>query len=452
MKQHILIVDDEKDTRDLMARALGVDYRVTTAPDAEQAMKALDAEPDIALMLSDVRMPGADGLQLLKAAKAKHPRLLCILLTALGTVDQGVAAMKDGAEDFIMKPVDLDQLDLRVAKTLKTGALENEVDLLRRQLDEKFGLENMIGSSAAMKRVFDKVRRAAPSSATVLLQGPNGTGKDLVAHALHNLSPRSKGPFIAVNCGAIAENLIESELFGHEKGSFSGAISQHIGAFEAANHGTIFLDEIGELPMPMQVKLLRVLENRSFMRVGGTKTVDVDIRVVAATNRDLKAQVEKGLFREDLFYRLNVVDIYLPALKDRREDIPLLAAKFIRELSEKNGRTINGITPAALKLLEAYDWPGNVRELRNTIEKMVVLAVEDAPLDVADVPEELQATAASTKLSAAVTLVENEKAQILAVLQECNGNRSEAARRLGIARRTLYRKLDEYKNKGVNVP
>ncbi len=453
MKQHILIVDDEKDTRDLMARALGADYRVTTAPDAEQAMKALDAEPDIALMLSDVRMPGADGLQLLKAAKAKHPRLLCILLTAFGTVDQAVAAMKDGAEDFIMKPVDLDQLDLRVAKTLKTGALENEVDLLRRQLDEKFGLENMIGSSVAMKRVFDKVRRAAPSSATVLLQGPNGTGKDLVAHALHNLSPRSKGPFIAVNCGAIAENLIESELFGHEKGSFSGAISQHIGAFEAANHGTIFLDEIGELPMPMQVKLLRVLENRSFMRVGGSKTVDVDIRVVAATNRDLKALVEKGLFREDLFYRLNVVDIYLPALKDRREDIPLLAAKFIRELSEKNGRAINGITPAAMKLLEAYDWPGNVRELRNTIEKMVVLAVADTTLDVADVPEELQApAAASTKLSAAVTLMENEKAQILAVLQECNGNRSEAARRLGIARRTLYRKLDEYKNEGVDVP
>ena len=205
--------------------------------------------------------------------------------------------------------------------------------------------------------------------------------------------------------------------------------------------------------MPMQVKLLRVLENRSFMRVGGSKTVDVDIRVVAATNRDLKALVEKGLFREDLFYRLDVVDIYLPALKDRREDIPLLAAKFIRELSEKNGRAINGITPAAMKLLEAYDWPGNVRELRNTIEKMVVLAVADTTLDVADVPEELQApAAASTKLSAAVTLMENEKAQILAVLQECNGNRSEAARRLGIARRTLYRKLDEYKNEGVNVP
>lgn len=294
MKQTILIVDDEKDTRDLMARALSLDYQVTTAPDAEQAMLALASDPTIALMLSDVRMPGASGLELLKAAKAKYPKLLCILLTAFGTVDQAVAAMKDGAEDFIMKPVDLDQLELRVAKALKTGALEHEVAELRSQLDEKFGLENMIGSSPAMVRVFNLVRRAAPTTATVLLQGPNGTGKDLVAHSLHNLSPRAKGPFIAINCGAIPENLIESELFGHEKGSFSGAIERHIGSFEAANHGTIFLDEIGELPLPLQVKLLRVLENRSFTRVGGTELINVDIRVVAATNRDLKALVAQG--------------------------------------------------------------------------------------------------------------------------------------------------------------
>lgn len=447
MKQSILIVDDEKDTRELMARALGLDYQVTTAPDAEQAMKALEADPSIVLMLSDVRMPGVDGLQLLKAAKAKHPKLLCILLTAFGTVDQAVAAMKDGAEDFIMKPVDLDQLDLRVAKALKTGALESQVADLRSQLDEKYGLENMVGSSPAMKRVFDLVRRAAPSAATVLLQGPNGTGKDLVAHALHNLSPRAHGPFVAVNCGAIPENLIESELFGHEKGAFSGAIAQHLGSFETANHGTIFLDEIGELPLPMQVKLLRVLENRSFTRVGGTRTIDVDIRIVAATNRDLKALVAQGAFREDLFYRLNVVDITLPALKDRTGDIPLLVSRFIKDLAAKNGLPEPHITPAAMRLLEQYAWPGNVRELRNTIERMVVLST-NGTLDENDVPDALRTAPAAAPLSATVTLGENEKAQILAVLKECGGNRSEAARKLGISRRTIYRKLDEYAKDG----
>lgn len=450
MKQTILIVDDEKDTRDLMARALSLDYQVTTAPDAEQAMLALASDPTIALMLSDVRMPGASGLELLKAAKAKYPKLLCILLTAFGTVDQAVAAMKDGAEDFIMKPVDLDQLELRVAKALKTGALEHEVAELRSQLDEKFGLENMIGSSPAMVRVFNLVRRAAPTTATVLLQGPNGTGKDLVAHSLHNLSPRAKGPFIAINCGAIPENLIESELFGHEKGSFSGAIERHIGSFEAANHGTIFLDEIGELPLPLQVKLLRVLENRSFTRVGGTELINVDIRVVAATNRDLKALVAQGSFREDLFYRLNVVDIYLPALKDRTGDIPLLVSRFIKELAEKNGVPEPSITPAALRLLEQYAWPGNVRELRNVIERMVVLAL-NGTLDVDDVPDSIRTFSESAPLSATVTLGENEKTQILAVLKECGGNRSEAARKLGISRRTIYRKLDEYAKEGTSL-
>ena len=451
MKQSILIVDDEKGTRDLMARALGDRYLVTTAPDAEQAMKALEADPSIALMLSDVRMPGVDGLQLLQAAKAKYPKLVCILLTAFGTIEQAVAAMKDGAENFLMKPVDLDQLDACVEKALKTGALEREVASLRSQLDEKYGLDNMVGSSPAMKRVFDMVRRAAPSPATVLLQGPNGTGKDLVAHALHNLSPRAKGVFLAVNCGAISPNLIESELFGYEKGAFTGASARKAGAFEAANHGTIFLDEIGELPLAMQVKLLRVLENRSFLRVGGTESVEVDIRVVAATNKDLKALVAKGEFREDLYYRLNVVDIHRPALKDRREDIPLLAARFIKELAEKNHVQVSGITPAAMRLLENYDWPGNVRELRNTIEKMVVLST-GALLDVVDVPEQMQSTTAPlVDLSSSVTLGENEKAQILAVLKEVGGNRTRAAQVLGISRRTLYRKLDEYAKEGISV-
>ena len=448
-KPAILVVDDEKDTRDFMARALADRYRVTTAPDAEQAMKALDADPTIALMLSDVRMPGVDGLQLLKAAKAKHPKLICILLTAFGTIQQAVAATKDGADDFLMKPIDLDQLDIRVEKALKTGALEREVADLRSQLDEKYGLDHLVGSSPAMKRVFEMIRRAAPSSATVLIQGANGTGKDLVAHALHNLSPRAQGPFLAVNCGAISPSLIESELFGYEKGAFTGAYARKAGAFEAADHGTIFLDEIGELPLAMQVKLLRVLENRAFPRVGGTEAVSVDIRVIAATNRDLRTLVAQGAFREDLFYRLNVVDIQLPALKDRRDDIPLLAARFVKELAEKDGVAVTGISPAAMKLLEAYDWPGNVRELRNTIEKMVVLSAGGV-LDVADVPDPMRAPALPV-LSATGTLGENEKAQILAVLKEVGGNRTEAARKLGISRRTLYRKLDEYAREGVAI-
>lgn len=450
LKPSILIVDDERDTRELMARALGETYNVTTAPDAEQAMAALDADPSIALMLSDIRMPGADGLALLKAAKRKYPQLICILLTAFGTIDQAVAAMRDGAEDFITKPIDLDQLDIRVAKALRNVELTNKVAELRNQLDERFGLDNMIGSSPAMKRVFDIVRRAAPSSATVLLQGPNGSGKDLVAHAIHNLSPRSNGPFVAVNCGAIPEGLIESELFGHEKGAFTGAVGQHAGSFESANHGTLFLDEIGELPLQMQVKLLRALENRSFTRVGGTQTVEVDIRVVAATNRDLKALVAGGRFREDLYFRLNVVEIDMPALKDRAADIPLLASRFIKDISEQNGGGVTGITPAAMKLLERYSWPGNVRELKNVVERMIVLS-SGGMLDVEDVPDQLKASVAPVPLSSTVTIGENEKAQILAVLKECADNRSEAARRLGISRRTIYRKLAEYAKEGIHA-
>jgi len=447
--KHILIVDDEKDTRDFMARALELDYEVTTAPDAEQAMKALEADPSIVLMLSDVRMPGADGIQLMKAAKAKYPKLVCILLTAFGSIEQAVSAMQDGADDFITKPVNLDQLENRVEKALKTIDLENEVAALRSQLDGQFGLDNMVGSSPKMRKVFDLVRRVARSSSTVLLQGPNGTGKDLVAHAIHNHSPRAQGPFLAVNCGAIPESLIESELFGYEKGAFTGANNRHLGSFETADHGTVFLDEIGELPMNMQVKLLRVLENRCFTRVGGTEEVKIDVRVIAATNRDLKEMVAQGKFREDLFYRLNVVDITLPALKERPEDIPLLVARFIKDTCEKNGFSERKITPAAMRLLERHSWPGNVRELRNVIERMVVIS-EDDTLDVDDMPESLQSQpAAALAIPPVGTIEELEKAQILAMLKTCNGNISEAARRLGISRRTLYRKLEAYKKEGA---
>ncbi len=452
MKQSILVVDDYKDTRDLMGRALGDDYRVTLASDAETAMQALAADPSIALMISDVRMPGTDGLTLLKSAKAAHPNLSVILLTAYGTVDLAVEAMKDGADDFLTKPVDLDQLDLRVAKVLKTRALEEEVVTLRSELDEKYGLENITGTSEAMKKVFRLIRQAAPTQATVLIEGPSGTGKELVAHALHTLSPRSKGPFVAVECAALNGNLLESELFGHEKGAFTDAVTKRIGRFEAADGGTIFLDEISEIPHSTQVKLLRVLETRSFERLGSSETIKTDIRIVAACNRDLAQLVREGKFREDLYYRLAVVDIRLPSLRERSGDIPLLVSRFLSEFSAANGNRVTGITPAAMKMLETYAWPGNVRELRNAVERMVVLS-QGGQLDVNDVPEHMRAPAVSqteTVLPAG-TLGETEKAKILSVLEQVDGNRSRAAQVLGISRRTLYRKLDEYAKEGTKA-
>jgi DNA-binding NtrC family response regulator len=448
-KQHILIVDDEKDTRDLMARALSADYHVTTAFDAEMAIKKLEEDSSIVLMLSDIRMPGADGMQLLQAAKKLRPNLVCILLTAFGTIDQAVSAMKYGAEDFLMKPIDLDQLDLRIEKALKTGALENEVASLKSQLDEKYSLDKITGSSDAMKGVFNLIKLVAPTEATVLIQGPSGTGKELVAHAIHNLSTRAKGPFVAVHCAALTESLLESELFGHEKGAFTGAMTRQIGRFEAANNGTIFLDEISEITPQTQVKLLRVLEDKSFQRVGSVETLHTNIRIIAATNRDLKKFVEEGKFREDLYYRLNIVDIHLPALKDRTGDIPLIASRYIKEFSSANGNKVTGITPEAMSLLENYEWPGNVRELRNAIEKMVVLS-QGGMIDVKDIPEHMRnARRESIPLNVG-TLEETERAKIFAALKNANGNKTLAAESLGISRRTLYRKLDEYAKEGYH--
>ena len=436
MKDRILIVDDEKDTREFMARALSGQYDVLTAADAELAMKQLDADRSVRLLLSDIRMPGEDGITLMKAAKAMNPNLAVILLTAFGSIDQAVAAMKDGADDFITKPVDLDQLELRVEKALKAHRLESEVKDLKAQLDEKYGMDGIVGSSPAMQKVFRMIKQAAPTDATVLIQGPSGTGKELVARAIHNLSLRSKGPFVAVEFAAISPNLLESEMFGHEKGAFTGATSRRIGRFEAANHGTIFLDEISEMPLELQVKLLRVLQEREFQRVGSNETVKTDIRIVAATNRDLAAYVREGKFREDLYYRLNVIDMHLPGLKERAGDGPLLVNRFLKEFGGKS------VSPDAMRLLETYPWPGNVRELRNAVEKMCVLS-QSGEIGVDDVPDEMKRDVPKM-LSTSGTLGETEKAKILAVLEEVGGNRTKAAERLGISRRTIYRKLEEY--------
>ena len=436
MKDKILIVDDEKDTREFMARALSDRYDVVTAADAELAMQRLSEDRDIGLLLSDVRMPGEDGITLMKAAKAANPNLAVVLLTAFGSIDQAVEAMKDGADDFITKPVNLDQLELRVGKALKAHRLEAEVRDLKAQLDEKYGLDGIVGNSPAMQKVFRMVKQAAPTDATVLLEGPSGTGKELVARAIHNLSPRAKGPFVAVEFAAISPTLLEPELFGHERGAFTGAVARRVGRFEAANHGTIFLDEISEMPLELQVKLLRVLQEREFQRVGSNDTVKTDIRIVAATNRDLAACVRAGKFREDLYFRLNVIDLHLPALKDRAGDIPLLVNRFLKEFGGKS------VSSEAMKILEAYSWPGNVRELRNAVEKMCVLS-PTGELDVGDIPDEMKSGRQPTAIMDG-TLEEMEKAKILAVLNEVGGNSTKAAERLGISRRTIYRKLEEY--------
>ena len=346
--------------------------------------------------------------------------------------------------------MDLDQLDLRVAKALKTRALQEEVVSLRSELDVKQGLKDITGTSDAMQKVFHLIRQAAPTQATVLIEGPSGTGKELVAHALHSLSPRANGPFVAVECAALNGNLLESELFGHEKGAFTDAVARRIGRFEAADGGTIFLDEISEISPSTQVKLLRVLETRTFERLGSSETIRTDIRIVAACNRDLAQLVREGKFREDLYYRLAVIDIRLPALRERRGDIPLLVTRFLNEFAAANGNRVTGITPAAMKLLESYDWPGNVRELRNAVERMVVLS-PGGQIDVGDVPDFTRTPSLTPALQIlpSGTLEEAERARILAALEQAKGNHSRAAQMLGISRRTLYRKLDRYAQEGT---
>jgi len=447
----ILVVDDDKNTRDGLQRALQRHYDVKTAESADTALELMAKGTAVDVMLSDLRMPGTDGLALLRRVNAQHPQTVFILLTAYGSVETAVEAMKQGAYDFLTKPINLDHLDMLVARALKSRDLEKKVETLESQLNEKFGMENIIGESPAMQQVFEIIQQTAPTQASVLIQGPSGTGKELVAQAIHRLSTRAKGPFVAVHCAALSPTLLESELFGHEKGAFTGATVQRKGRFEMADGGTLFLDEVSEVDPSIQVKLLRVLEERTFERVGGEETIETDIRVIAATNRDLRAYVEQGRFREDLFFRLNVVDILLPPLSERTGDIPLLADRFLKEYCEKNGKRIEGLTPDAVNLLSAYSWPGNVRELRNTLEKMVVLSRSDR-LSARDVPANIRDALRGhagviTRAPALMngSLADTERHKIMAVLEKNGGNRTRAADELGISRRTLHRKLREYK-------
>ncbi len=452
VRPRVLIVDDDKNTRDGLQRALRLSYDVLTAESGERALVLLGDE-EVDILLSDVRMPGMDGLTLLQRARARQPALVPILLTAYGNVEIAVEAMKAGAYDFLMKPVNLDHLDMLLQRVLRSRDVEAENRQLREQLDDKFGLESLVGSAPVMQDLFAVIRQAAPTQATVLVQGESGTGKELVAHAIHRLSTRVKGPFVAVHCAALSDTLLESELFGHEKGAFTGAMARRKGRFEMADGGTLFLDEISEINASVQVKLLRVLEERCFERVGGDAPVEVDIRLVAATNRNLREWVEQGKFREDLFFRLDVVNITLPPLRDRLDDIPVLCSHFIREFSGKNNKPVEGITSDAVALLAGYRWPGNVRELRNTIEKMVVLSRGDR-LTARDIPpnirSEIKGSVSAVVLPAASgggggrSLADAERAMILAAIDRAGGNRTKAAEALGISRRTLHRKLRQY--------
>jgi DNA-binding NtrC family response regulator len=451
----ILVVDDDKNTRDGLQRALQRHYTVLTAESADAALALLGGGRPVDLLLSDLRMPGTDGLGLLRRVLAQHPQTVCILLTAYGSVETAVDAMKQGAYDFLTKPVNLDHLDMLVARALKSRDLEKKVETLESQLNEKYGMENIIGDSDAMKQVFEIVQQTAPTQASVLIQGPSGTGKELVAQAIHRLSTRAKGPFVAVHCAALSATLLESELFGHERGAFTGATVQRRGRFELADGGTLFLDEISEIDPSIQVKLLRVLEERTFERVGGEETIETDIRVIAATNRNLREYVALGKFREDLYFRLNVVDITLPSLAERADDIPLLADRFLKETCERNGKRIEGMTPDAMSLLTAYAWPGNVRELRNTIEKMVVLSrserlsARDVPANIREAVKGAGAPAVRAPVLTSGSLAETERQKIVAVLEKNRGNRTRAAAELGISRRTLHRKLREYREEGA---
>jgi len=438
-------VDDERNTREGLQRALQDRYDVLLAEDSQTAAQTLESTP-IDVMLTDLRMPGVDGMGLLRRAMSLTNPPVCIMMTAYGSIENAVQAMQAGAYHYITKPVNLDELELVIQRALHSRRIETEKVNLHEQIDHKFGLENIIGESPAMQQVFETVRQVAPSRATVLITGETGTGKELIAKAIHNFSPRKNAAFIAVHAAALPTSLLESELFGHEKGAFTGAVERRIGRFELADGGTLFLDEVGELEAQMQVKLLRVLEERAFERVGGAKTLQVDVRLVAATNKQLKKLVSEGKFRDDLFYRLSVVTVDLPPLRERRDDVPLLVKAFLNEFSRENGKQVRELTPEALNVLLAYDWPGNVRELRNAIEQMVVLARAER-LTVRDVPATIRGGADLTRINVVrtgMTVEDAERQLIVQALKELDGNRTKAAQKIGISRRTLHRKLKQY--------
>ncbi len=446
MPASILIVDDEKHTREGLQLALEDEYDVYLASDADQAFNLLDSQP-FDVVLTDLRMSGKSGLKVIDYSLTMPQKPICIMMTAYGNVETAVEAMKRGAFDFLTKPVNLERLEILIKRAINSRQIRVENKALHQRLDQKFSFKGIIGNSAALEAVIERVKLVAPSKATVLVEGETGTGKELIAQAIHQNSDRSRKPFVAVNCAALPANLLESELFGHEKGAFTGAIEKRVGRFEASNNGTLFLDEIGEIDAATQVKLLRFLETKTFERVGSIKPIEVDVRLVCATNQNLKQLVENGDFREDLYYRLNVVSIFLPPLRERQEDIPLLLSHFLKHYSEDNGVPLPELDSAAIRVLQDYKWPGNIRELRNFAENTVVLhrggTITEYDLDNRfreGAPVSVQSEGVQSNLS----VEENEKHLLRKALLQAKGNRTKAAELMGISRRTLHRKLVQW--------
>jgi DNA-binding NtrC family response regulator len=444
----VLVVEDQETERRAVSQILKSEgFSVFGAESADKAIGYIDENIDV--VLSDLHLGDVSGIDLLHLWKKRKPETQFILLTGHSSVDSAVEAIKSGAFDYLTKPIHPDELILLIKRAVETQQKDKEIDSLRRRLDQKFGLDQIIGQSKQMKDVFAKIQRAAPVDSTVLILGESGTGKELVAQALHHNSYRKKGPFVAVNCAAVPATLVESELFGHVRGAFTGATDRRVGRFEQADGGTLFIDEIGDFELGLQAKLLRVLETLTLTPVGGHEDRKVEVRVIAATSRDVRGMLEEGTFREDLYYRLNVVTIQLPPLRHRTDDIPILVEHFLREISVQKHTAPRRISPEVMRRFEAYRWPGNVRELRNTLERMMVLA-DGEVLTENDLPEEIMAASddsvAPKEMTANMTMDELEKLAITKALEQCAGNRTHAAERLGISVRTLQRKLRHYEN------
>jgi DNA-binding NtrC family response regulator len=455
-KPLVLVIDDETGSRESMAIAIEkAGLAVRTFDDARKALDFLDENEGVRLAVCDLRMPGMDGVAFLKEVRERKHDLGVILVTGYGSIESAVEAMRIGADDYLTKPVDLYELRKRVMNLIEKQQLQEEVTNLRQMLDKRYGFESIIGRSGPMERLFEQMKMVAPTRSSVLIIGESGTGKELVANALHRASPRRNERFLAINCGAIPSDILESELFGHERGAFTGAVARKIGKFELAHRGTLFLDEISELYPELQVKLLRVLEERQVMRVGGSELIDVDFRLIAATNRDLEREVAEGRFREDLYYRLKVVTLRIPPLRERPGDIQQLAEHFLQFYCQEHGKPPKRLSPEALELLSRFPWPGNVRELRNVIESVVVFhqgeVVQPGDLPV-EVRESSAAPAPGGPVQAAAgetrTMADIERQAILETLSRTGGHRARAADILGIGLRTLQRKLKEYKDEG----
>jgi DNA-binding NtrC family response regulator len=443
-RTHILVADDEEIVRESLQGWLAKDgYTVETAEDGPSALAKLRSGRR-AILLVDLKMPGMDGLEVLAEAKKIQPELSVVIMTAYATVDTAVTAMKDGAYDYIVKPFDPEELSQMIHKIVAQQELLRENVLLRRLIKREYHFRDLVTKSHAMQEIFELAKTAARSQSTILILGESGTGKELLARAIHAESPRADGPFVAVSCAALTETLLESELFGYEKGAFTGAAAQRRGKFELARGGTLFLDEIGDVNTKLQMDLLRVLEERRFYRVGGNEPIEVDARIIAATNRDLKKAVSEGHFREDLFYRLNVIPITLPPLRERKEDIPLLVQHFIERLDAETGRKVDGLSTEAMDALAEHDWPGNVRELRNVLERALVVAPGNL-IEKKDLGLGLGVPAAAAPAATGDRSLEDlERTHIAATLRNTHGNVSQAARVLGIDRVTLYNKMRKY--------